>query len=97
MLAGNGSMTTCVAYISFAAGNIDDHVSSTVVTYQANQWHHLEMRNISWQHEFYNLYVDDVLVHGGVTFYGANATSIGTLYLSNTTGAIVYFDQIEFD
>jgi hypothetical protein len=72
--------------------------SAILRPYIANQWYHIEFRNINWTSRTFDYYIDNVLVQASVGMSGSG-TAVGKLNLhdwSTSSTATAYWDQIEF-
>jgi subtilisin family serine protease len=85
----------------FARGNGYLYVNADVggdesYAYNANQWYHIEFRDINWIDKNFDYYVDNVLIKEDIPFRNAlYANDITSAYLYNyTSGAQAWWDEI---
>jgi subtilisin family serine protease len=85
----------------FARGNGYLYVNADVggdesYAYNANQWYHIEFRDINWVDKNFDYYVDNVLIKEDIPFRNASyADNISSAYLYNyTPGAQAWWDEI---
>ncbi len=76
-------------------GNIHVYGASQTYAYTANTWYQVELRNIDWTAQTYDIYVDGTIVKVNDTFNAVSPT-LGNLYLTNwsSTGD-AWYDNIE--
>jgi len=99
MMYPSSTSTDYIAWMYFNdTGSISCRGSGSAILrpYVANQWYHIEFRNINWTSRTFDYYIDDVLVQASVGMSGSG-TAVGKLNLQNWTGSgTAYWDQIEF-
>ncbi len=94
--------TNAVIYMGFASdGNIYISQKSgsplQVAEYDAGVWYHLELRNIDWTRQIFEVWIDGVMVNGKVAFRGDTVSSAARIDLYNwSTSTEAWWDEITF-
>lgn len=87
-----------IIFYHFAAGAtqyVYDGTSRRGETpYVANQWYHLEFRNINWTSKTYEFWIDGVRRDASVTFRTTSSTSMDVIHLYNFTSGTAWWDEI---
>ncbi len=97
-LAGNSSIsaTNCIVFCYWQGGTNIRFVSST--TYQfptvANQWYHIEMRNINWGAHTFDIYIDNVLHYTSFPFRSATQNDVSNIHLYNFGNGTGIWDEV---
>ena len=64
-------------------------------TYNANQWYHIECKNVDFITQLFDYYIDNVLIQTNVPFNTLVSTFISQIHLYNVIpGSISYYDDI---
>jgi hypothetical protein len=98
----SGSLSNYMAWVYMrTTGYIrlyDTDTQLADVSYLANVWYHMELRNINWTTKVFDFYINDVLVTAGFSFRSSTAVDITRLDLYNfDVGGTAYWDEIVFD
>ena len=64
------------------------------VSYSANTWYHVELKNINWTTYTYDFYVNGVASYTGVTMYADAPVDIATVDLFNESSVQAMWDEI---
>jgi len=75
----------------------DSDTQLAEVSYLANTWYHIELRNINWTTKVFDFYVNDVRVSAAFPFRSSSAVDITQLDLFNYDPGTAYWDEIVFD
>jgi len=67
-----------------------------VAEYDAGVWYHLEIRNIDWLHQTFEVWLDGVMISDKVAFRGDNVSSAMRLDLFNYDSSEAWWDEIIF-
>ena len=63
--------------------------------YNANQWYHIEYKNVDFINTTFDYYIDNVLIQSNVLFNNTASTYISQIHLFNySPGSIAYYDDI---
>jgi len=67
-------------------------ISGSFIAYNggsfANTWHQVELRNLDWVNQSYDIYIDNKLVANGLSFSNTNIRGIDEIQLNTTTAGV---------
>ncbi len=73
----------------------DNQMNSYTYPYSLNTWYHIEFRNIDYENNNYDFYVDQNLVQEDISFKGGEASEIDRIDLFNYNMSATFFDNFE--
>ncbi|PCH69915.1 MAG: hypothetical protein COC01_00325 [Bacteroidetes bacterium] len=93
---GDSNTTTNNGFIFFYTRNSGTLYlnGNTTVAYNANQWYHVECKNIDYIAQTFDYYVDDVLIVAGLNFNTASSYASEVYFFNYSTGSVGYLDDM---